>query len=119
MQKLEEHLLRELRRRLSEDEIQMTKRIKELTKQDPFNDPDRINDNAASDTEASEEAGHDRVSALVDTLQKKHADITAALGRIDTGTYGRCMNCGNLMRIERLRILPATTLCLDCEQREH
>lgn len=118
MQKLKEHIIRELRTRLESDRIRVSKRIKELGTQDPFNDPDRVNDNAASDTEANEEAGHDRVSALVDALQKEQADTIAALTRMDEGTYGVCRNCERDIPVERLRILPATTLCLDCEQKQ-
>ena len=38
-------------------------RVFQVSVQDPFSDPGRTNDNAASDTEASEESNHDRVSA--------------------------------------------------------
>ncbi len=117
MQKLDEHLLRELRERLEKDKQTVSKRLEELQKQDPFSNPDRLNDNASDDTEAGEESGHDRVSAIVDELKSRLLDIDAALLRMDNGTYGTCTNCGQLTQEARLRILPAATLCLDCEKK--
>lgn len=40
--------------------------------------------------------------------------IHAALGRIEDGTYGICLRCGEDISIERLDIIPHTTLCRDC-----
>ena len=41
------------------------------------------------------------------------AEIEAALGRIDDGTYGRCVNCGRPIAAERLEAVPYATLCID------
>ena len=32
--------------------------------------------------------------SLIEQLQHRHAEITAALRRIDEGTYGKCERCG-------------------------
>ncbi len=116
MQKLDESLLRELKARLEHDKQTTTKRLAQLASQDPFTDPDRANDNASDDTEASELSGHERMSALMDELKAHLSDIIAALERMEKGTYGICTNCGKLIEPERLRILPTATLCLNCEQ---
>jgi len=42
------------------------------------------------------------------------ANIAAALGRIDSGDYGFCMECGNEIPYGRLKIDPAGALCVDC-----
>lgn len=44
--------------------------------------------------------------------------IDAALGRIEDGTYGKCVNCGGPIPEERLEALPWATLCLDCKRKE-
>jgi DnaK suppressor protein len=44
--------------------------------------------------------------------------IDRALGRIDTGTYGDCVNCGAQIATERLEAMPWATLCIDCKRRE-
>jgi RNA polymerase-binding transcription factor DksA len=40
--------------------------------------------------------------------------IEAALDRIDAGTYGICVSCGDEISEERLNVLPATPKCRDC-----
>lgn len=111
-------VLNTLRQQLETEKKKGSAHIKELSKQDPFADPDRTNDNAASDAEASEESGHERVSALIGELKNQQKEIDAALERLQDGTYGACTNCHKLIDLERLRILPTATLCLDCEQRK-
>ncbi len=45
-------------------------------------------------------------------------DVQAALWRMDEGTYGRCTQCGGQVEAVRLEILPQTTRCLPCTQRD-
>ncbi len=103
---------------LNEEKARVTARIAELHAQDPFTDPDRTNDNAASDTEANEESSHDRFTALVAQLNDQAGQLDAALARIEAGTYGFCTNCGEMIDTDRLAILPTATLCLTCEQKK-
>ena len=44
--------------------------------------------------------------------------IDASLKRIDDGTYGMCVNCGQPIGAERLEALPWTTQCIDCKRKE-
>ena len=44
------------------------------------------------------------------------AGIEAALGRMDVGTYGRCVRCATPIPVERLEILPAVALCMTCQR---
>jgi DnaK suppressor protein len=46
------------------------------------------------------------------------ADIDAALGRIENGTYGTCVNCGAQIPPERLEAMPWATLCIECKRKE-
>lgn len=43
--------------------------------------------------------------------------VRAALGRIDRGTYGRCLGCGVSVPVERLRVQPDASLCHVCQTR--
>jgi len=108
-------ILNDIRVHLEEEKKTLTNQIAELSKQDPFTDPDRGIDNAASDTEASEESTHDRFSAMVDELTAKVSAIDEALLRIGDGTYGYCTSCQELIDTDRLSILPTATLCKSCE----
>jgi DnaK suppressor protein len=110
-------ILSGIRTHLDGEKKDLQIRIDDLRKQDPFTDPERLNDNAASDTEASEESNHDRVVALIEELNLKLADIDQALIRIADGNYGFCSSCGNMIDTDRLNILPTATLCLPCEKK--
>jgi RNA polymerase-binding transcription factor DksA len=118
MQQFPVDTLVELRKHLEEEKIRLTARVAELSGQDPFNDPDRINDNAASDTEASEESNHDRVDALVTELTSQLDGVEKALARIADGSYGFCVVCGEMIDTDRLAILPTATLCLTHEREQ-
>lgn len=118
MQSFPDDVLSTIKTHLEEEKARVAGRIAELQAQDPFSDPDRTNDNAASDTEASEESSHDRFAAMLEELREQLAAIDAALGRVTAGTYGFCTNCTDMIDTDRLNILPAATLCLACEQKK-
>jgi DnaK suppressor protein len=40
-----------------------------------------------------------------------------ALERVDAGTYGICESCGKSIPIERLEVLPYSTVCVECAAR--
>ena len=118
MQNFPSDILKTIREQFEEEKQTLTERIVELVKQDPFSNPERINDNAALDMEASEESDHDRVAAMVDELKAKLQGIENALVRIDKGTYGSCVECGNMIDTDRLSVLPMATLCVSCEHKK-
>ena len=43
--------------------------------------------------------------------------VRAALGRIDRGTYGRCLSCGAHIPLQRLEVQPEASLCHVCQSR--
>jgi RNA polymerase-binding transcription factor DksA len=118
MNQLSQHDLDVVRILLEEEKSKVVLRIAELTAQDPFSNPDRLNDNAASDMEASEESNHDRFQAILDELKEKLVLINASLIRIKNDTYGKCSACKKQIENERLNILPTADLCLHCEQKK-
>lgn len=119
MQSFPSDVLSSIRKALEEEKALVAAQVAELSAQDPYADPDRVNDNAASDTDASEESNHDRYSALVDELKSRLSRIDEALGRVDNGMYGYCVTCENMIDTDRLAILPTATLCLDCEKKRN
>lgn len=56
------------------------------------------------------------VSALESEAVQEIADIEAALQRLDAGTYGVCVSCGEPIGDGRLKVRPAATQCLDCAE---
>ncbi|HEX6992666.1 MAG TPA: TraR/DksA C4-type zinc finger protein [Gammaproteobacteria bacterium] len=53
------------------------------------------------------------ISRDVDELRA----IEYALARIEAGSYGICRACGQPIAEERLRAIPETPLCIDCQTR--
>lgn len=45
-------------------------------------------------------------------------EIDDALGRLAGGSYGLCETCGHAIALARLRAMPATRHCVDCQRRQ-
>jgi DnaK suppressor protein len=54
------------------------------------------------------------VAALIEQAHARLRDVTAALGRLAEGRYGRCERCGGPIAPERLVARPAAALCIRC-----
>jgi DnaK suppressor protein len=54
------------------------------------------------------------VSALEAEATAELAAIDAALQRLEAGSYGSCLSCGEPIDAKRLEARPASTRCLDC-----
>lgn len=63
---------------------------------------------------ATEREGDEVLERLGQTGAQEVARITAALGRIDAGTYGMCGSCGDQISLARLEAVPTAVLCRDC-----
>lgn len=92
----------------------LEKRKKEISKEDPFSDKNRVDDNAASDTEADEQFGHARSVAINKELNKNVINIKKALTRIKLGKYGICEDCHELIDTDRLIAFPEANFCAKC-----
>ncbi|MBM3284025.1 hypothetical protein FJY90_07350 [Candidatus Gottesmanbacteria bacterium] len=111
------NLLKSIGDQLVKERDKIGRRISSLKSQDPFSDPDRLIDNAASDTEAKEESSHERMEALEKELKLHMKEIEEALSRIKKGTYGKCLSCGKMIDTERLAIKPTALHCVVCERK--
>ena len=54
--------------------------------------------------------------SLNDSERNTIQQIDQALARIDDGTYGFCLNCGNAMNEKRLTAIPWSRHCVDCQE---
>jgi DnaK suppressor protein len=45
------------------------------------------------------------------------SQIRLALERIDEGSYGECLHCGNTIGAKRLEAVPWTPYCIDCQEK--
>lgn len=51
------------------------------------------------------------------TIYASVGEIDQALERVDAGTYGRCVICGNAIPDERLEAVPWAAQCMPCSSR--
>jgi RNA polymerase-binding protein DksA len=82
---------------------------------------DEVEEIGASDNHLAETAtatlGREIDYTLGENSGQMLAAIDAALKRIDEGTYGTCVSCGEQIRYERLEATPWASLCIDCKRR--
>ena len=95
----------------------LEKKKKSIEEEDPFKDTDRLNDNTSPDTDAAEQFGHARSTALRNELAKKIVQTKKALTSIKIGTYGICEDCGKMIDTDRLVVYPEATKCISCEEK--
>lgn len=115
--KFSQEFIKKQEKKLLNEAEAIKNRIEELKKDDPFSDPDRLVDNAAIDTDAREQIGHDTIEAEIKELKKRLSDIELAISKIKKGKYGTCENCDELIPIERLKLMPEARRCMSCERK--
>ena len=62
-------------------------------------------------------ADADREEASMEILQAQQERIREALERLDAGTYGQCVDCGQALPEERLEVRPEAARCVSCQQK--
>lgn len=68
--------------------------------------------NFADSSQVTAERGE--AEALAADLQDALGEVDEALGRLASGTYGRCERCGQEIGEARLEAMPAARRCRDC-----
>ncbi|MBF8289703.1 MAG: yocK [Chloroflexi bacterium] len=63
---------------------------------------------------ASQVFAQQRDLALRDHEKVQLRRVLEALGRIDAGSFGRCVTCGLPIATERLEAIPWAATCIDC-----
>jgi RNA polymerase-binding transcription factor DksA len=51
-------------------------------------------------------------------IAREIASVMRALTRIENGTYGQCVRCGDEIAAKRLEVRPEAALCIDCALKE-
>jgi len=68
-------------------------------------------DTAEEEERAGEITSFEDRSAIEFELEKRLNEIDAALARIESGAYGKCIVCNNDIEAQRLEVNPAATTC--------
>ena len=61
-------------------------------------------------------ADADREEASLEILHAQQERVREALARLDAGTYGQCVDCGQQLPDERLEVRPEAARCVSCQQ---
>jgi RNA polymerase-binding transcription factor DksA len=70
-----------------------------------------FDENFADSGQVAAEQGEAKVLAA--SLREQLADVERALGKIDSGKYGKCEVCGDDIAEARLEAMPATRYCIN------
>lgn len=101
--------------KLTEQKTRLEKQVEYYRSEDPFKKSMRSTE--VLDDAITEIEEHDRLLATSEELQKDLKDVETALVRIELGTYGICVSCGERIEEERLEAIPTATLCLSCQKK--
>lgn len=97
-----------LRARLNERIVALTERVDQI--EGELGQP--------LDDDFVEQAVDREDDQALDTLERSTLAeielIRRAIARLDTGSYGTCIRCGDAIAIERLNALPAAETCIAC-----
>jgi DnaK suppressor protein len=55
-------------------------------------------------------------AGLIAMAEDKLRYLDEAFARLDSGKYGRCLICSDLISIERLMAIPFASYCVDCQK---
>jgi DnaK suppressor protein len=61
---------------------------------------------------ATELADADREHAIIEAADGQRSQVVAALQRLDDGTYGTCVDCGQQIPAVRLEVRPEAARCI-------
>jgi DnaK suppressor protein len=101
------------RQQLQSDIFDLTRGDRSVQPVDPLSDAGGLRSEQADDANMVFEA--ERNQGVVENAQRLLAQVDAALGRIENGTYGKCVRCGQEINPKRLEALPYATLCINCQ----
>jgi RNA polymerase-binding transcription factor DksA len=59
----------------------------------------------------------DRNEAAVSSVRTQRSEVLSALARVDDGSYGKCLDCGQPVPDGRLEARPTTARCVGCQSK--
>lgn len=83
-----------------------------LEREEP--EPQDLEEQGAHDSvdEGTELADQAREEAVIEASEERRLEVVAALARLDDGTYGTCLDCGQPIDPARLDYRPEAARCL-------
>jgi DnaK suppressor protein len=101
-------------RDLKEKKASIVKRISQF-----YNESKEMETNTAQDLVDKAESSYTKefLLSLSDAERENLELIDAAIKRLESGDFGDCQLCGNVIGSKRLNVLPWTPYCIDCQEK--
>lgn len=115
---LSESQLTLLKKKLSEQQTGLRAEVQE-ERAESDNERLRRTDREVQDRgdEANTEQWREANAAMIDHHVEEIGGIQAALARMESGTYGYCVDCGEGIGFQRLQAYPSANRCLSCQSK--
>ncbi len=68
--------------------------------------------------QATETENDEVLDALGNITRDEMEKIKLAISRIDSGTYGICLSCGQAIKKDRLSAIPFSSQCIHCAEKK-
>lgn len=109
----------QLRTKLEHDKAQVLERL-ELLKADSDSAGDSREGSpfGKREEEATEAFELEKRLAMERRLRDSLAELSHALDKFESGTYGKCEQCGNDIEPDRLEARPQASLCMRCKAKQ-
>ncbi|NMO96284.1 TraR/DksA C4-type zinc finger protein [Paenibacillus lemnae] len=125
MSQLSDKQIQTLKERLNEEQERLSLHFEQNEDENLLSDSlsDSTGELSAADNHPGDvgtetfERGRDL--AINENLSSEQDEINQAFKRIDEGTYGTCLECGNDIPFERLEALPFTAYCIEHTPDQH
>ena len=84
-----------------------------------YNESKEMETNTAQDLVDKAESSYTKefLLSLSDAERENLELIDAAIKRLESGDFGGCQLCGNVIGSKRLNALPWTPYCIDCQEK--
>lgn len=105
--------IKQLRNRLEVQRQELTQSLRQLDRETRALDIDGTQDAADQCVSSMSRESLFQQSSQRRTVLRK---VEAALRRMDEGSFGECVNCGEEIAARRLHALPWTQCCLHCQE---
>ncbi len=103
-----------IKNKLMDELNKLIKQKKNLKQEDPFSDPNRVDENSVED-DLDEQIGHFDAEVKINFTAKRIIELRKALSRLKIGKYGVCEDCGKMIDTRRLHVKPEAVICIKCE----
>ena len=76
-----------------------------------------LGDSPGMDNEEADESEEaDNELGAIEVLKERIANMDVALGKMESGTYGACEDCGENIELELLEVNPESAVCRECKE---